>query len=135
MFNRETKLEKFKDAETIIGASVKVKGNFHGQGNIVIEGALEGSLKTNANIFIGEKAKVIANVESQDLVVNGEIRGNVKAKNYLSLGRTAKITGDISYSEMSMEKGAIINGQLLLLPDNEKKASKTVEKEKDKEEK
>jgi hypothetical protein len=30
MFNRETKLEKFKDAETIIGASVKVKGNFHG---------------------------------------------------------------------------------------------------------
>jgi len=124
MFNRETKLEKFKDAETIIGASVKVKGNFHGQGNIVIEGALEGSLKTNANIFIGEKAKVIANVESQDLVVNGEIRGNVKAKNYLSLGGTAKITGDISYSEMSMEKGAIINGQLLLLPDNEKKSSK-----------
>src|SRR5665811_1220052 len=92
MFNRETKLEKFKDAETIIGASVKVKGNFHGQGNIVIEGALEGSLKTNANIFIGEKAKVIANVESQDLVVNGEIKGNVKAKNFLSLGKTATVS-------------------------------------------
>ena len=135
MFNRETKLEKFKDAETIIGASVKVKGNFHGQGNIVIEGALEGSLKTNANIFIGEKAKVIANVESQDLVVNGEIRGNVKAKNYLSLGGTAKITGDISYSEMSMEKGAIINGQLISLQDEGKKASRSVEKEKEKEEK
>ena len=135
MFNRETKLEKFKDAETIIGASVKVKGNFHGQGNIVIEGALEGSLKTNANIFIGEKAKVIANVESQDLVINGEIRGNVKAKNYLSLGGTAKITGDISYSEMSMEKGAIINGQLISLQDEGKKVSKTADKEKDKEEK
>ena len=135
MFNRETKLEKFKDAETIIGASVKVKGNFHGQGNIVIEGALEGSLKTNANIFIGEKAKVIANVESQDLVINGEIRGNVKAKNYLSLGGTAKITGDISYSEMSMEKGAIINGQLISLQDEGKKVSKTADKEKDKQEK
>jgi len=130
MFNRETNLEKFKDAETVIGASVKVKGNFHGQGNIVIKGALEGSLKTNANIFIGEKAKVIANVESQDLVVNGEIKGNVKAKNFLSLGKTARITGDISYAEMSMEKGAIINGQLLFLKEDDKKERRSIEKDK-----
>ncbi len=129
MFNRENKLEKFKDAETIIGASVKVKGNFHGQGNIVIEGSLEGSLKTNANIFIGEKAKVVANVEAQDLMVNGEIKGNVKAKNYLSLGSTAKIQGDISYGEMSMEKGATINGQLMIITENEKRNNKPISKE------
>ncbi len=132
MFNRENKLEKFKDAETIIGASVKVKGNFHGQGNIVIEGVLEGSLKTDANIFIGEKAKVVANVEAQDLIVNGEIKGNVKAKNYLSLGKTARINGDIGYGEMSIEKGAIINGQVLSSQENEKK---TNEPEKNKNEK
>ena len=35
MFNKENKLEKIKDAETIIGPSIKVKGNFHGKGNIV----------------------------------------------------------------------------------------------------
>jgi cytoskeletal protein CcmA (bactofilin family) len=51
------------------------------------------------------------------------------------LGGTAKITGDISYSEMSMEKGAIINGQLISLQDEGKKVSKTADKEKDKEEK
>lgn len=129
MFNRENKLEKFKNAETIIGASVKVKGNFHGQGNIVIEGSLEGSLKTNANIFIGEKAKVVANVEAQDLMVNGEIKGNVKAKNYLSLGSTAKIQGDISYGEISMEKGAAINGQLMIITENEKRSNKSTSKE------
>ncbi len=125
MFNRETKLEKFKDAETIIGASIKVKGNFHGQGNIVIEGNLEGSLKTNANIFIGEKAKVVASVEAQDIVVNGEIKGSVIAKNFLSLGSTAKISGDVLYKEISMEKGAIINGQLLASTGDDRKNSKT----------
>ncbi|MDD2353850.1 MAG: polymer-forming cytoskeletal protein [Patescibacteria group bacterium] len=129
MFNRENKIEKFKDAETIIGASIKVKGNFHGQGNIVIEGSLEGSLKTDANIFIGEKAKVVANVEAQDLMVNGEIKGNVKVKNYLSLGSTAKISGDIAYSEMSMEKGATINGQLFAISETEKKSIKNSVKE------
>jgi len=132
MFNRENKLEKFKDAETVIGASIKVKGNFHGQGNIIIEGALEGSLKTDASIFIGEKAKVIASVEAKDLIVNGEVKGSVKIKNYLSLGSTAKINGDIQYGELSIEKGAIINGQLLSTGEPSKK---TAEKEDEKENK
>jgi cytoskeletal protein CcmA (bactofilin family) len=115
MFNKETRLEKFKDAETIIGASIKVKGNFQGQGDIIIEGSLEGSLKTDANLFIGEKAKVVANIESRDSVINGEVKGNIKAKGYLALGGTARIFGDIQYNELSIEKGAIINGQLLML--------------------
>ena len=81
MFNRNIKPEKFKDAETVIGASIKVKGNFNGQGNIIIEGILEGSLKTDANIFIGEKAKVVANIDANDLIIHGDVRGNLKVKN------------------------------------------------------
>ncbi len=127
MFNKDNKLEKLKDAETIIGASIKVKGNFHGQGNIIIEGSLEGSLKTNANIYIGERAKVVANVESKDLIVNGEIRGNVKTKNYLSLGSTAKIFGDIQYFEISVAKGATINGQLIATTEDKKSENKKPE--------
>lgn len=126
MFNRDNKLEKFKDAETIIGSSIKVKGNFHGQGNIVIEGSLEGSLKTDANIFIGDKAKVVASVESKDLIIHGDIKGNVKAKNYLSLGSTARITGDIHYGSLSVEKGAVINGNLNSLETGENKKNNTV---------
>ena len=119
MFSKENKLEKFKDAETIIGASIKVKGNFQGQGDIIIEGALEGSLKTDANLFIGDKAKVVASVEAKDAVINGEVRGNIKTRGYLALGETAKIFGDIQYAEISIEKGAIINGQLLMLIEKE----------------
>ncbi len=121
MFNKEIRLEKFKDAETIIGASIKVKGNFQGQGNIIIEGTLEGSLKTDSNIFIGEKAKVLANVESKDAIINGEVRGNMKAKGYLALGSSARIFGDIQYNELSVEKGAIINGQLLSITEEHRK--------------
>ncbi len=129
MFNKENKLEKFKDAETIIGSAIKVKGNFHGQGNIIIEGVLEGSLKTDANIFVGEKARITANVEAKDLIVNGEIRGNVRVGNYLSLGGTARITGDVQYGEISIEKGAVINGQLSSIADSGKKGTREIEKE------
>lgn len=134
MFNKDNRAEKFKDAETIIGGSVKVKGNFHGQGNIVIEGHLEGSLKTNANLFIGEKATIVANIEAQDAIINGEVYGQIKVKKYLSLGANAKIVGDIQYSEISVAHGAIINGQLTVISETEnvrKKNKVEIESEKE----
>lgn len=133
MFNKENKIEKFKDAETIIGGSVKVKGNFQGQGDIIVEGALEGSLKTEANLFIGDKARVVANIEAKDAIINGEVRGNIKAKNYLAIGGTAKIYGDVQYGEISIDKGASINGQILMISEEGKRHDKKNE-EKDKEE-
>lgn len=112
MFSKENKLEKFKDAETIIGPSIKVKGNFQGKGNIVIEGIVEGSLKTDANLFIGNEAKVVANIESNDAAIHGEVFGNIKNKGYLAIGKTARISGDIQYVEISIERGALINGTI-----------------------
>ncbi len=130
MFNKENKPERFKDAETIIGSSIKVKGNFQGQGNIIIEGCLEGSLKTEANIYIGDKARVTANIEAKEAIINGVLNGNVKSKSYLALGSTARITGDIQYGEISVERGAIINGQMLAFGENGKKQEAKKEEEK-----
>ncbi|MFZ4632186.1 MAG: bactofilin family protein [Patescibacteria group bacterium] len=136
MFNKENKLEKFKDAETVIGSSIKVKGNFQGQGDIVIEGSLEGSLKTEANLYIGEKAKVVASVESKDATINGEVKGNIKTRGYLALGSTARIFGDIQYNELSIEKGAVINGQLLMTAEtSNRRENKKIEDKNDSEDK
>jgi cytoskeletal protein CcmA (bactofilin family) len=126
MFNKDNKPEKFKEAETVIGASVKVKGNFHGEGDIIVEGQLEGSLRTEANLFIGDKARVIADIEANDAIINGEIKGTLKIHQYLALGPTAKIIGDISYSEISIEKGAIINGQIIYVSGNNSKGGRRV---------
>ena len=129
MFSKDSKLEKFKDAETVIGSSIKVKGNFQGQGNIIIEGAPDGSLKTDANLFTGEQAKVVASIEAKDAIVNGEVRGNIRAKGYLAIGGTAKIFGDIQYNSISIEKGAVINGQLTSLTDDHKKGERNKNEE------
>jgi len=121
MFNKEGKFEKFKDAETIIGSSIKVKGNFNGKGDIVVEGVLEGALKTEANVFIGEKAKVGASVEANEALINGEISGNIKIKKYLAIGKTAKIIGDVQCGEISIERGASITGQIIVSAEDFKK--------------
>ncbi len=110
MFNKENNEINYKEAETIIGPSIKVKGNFHGQGNIIIEGVVEGSIKTSNFLLIGNKAKVTATIEAKEAKIGGEIHGNIKVDGYLEISSTAKIFGDIEANKISIEKNAILNG-------------------------
>jgi cytoskeletal protein CcmA (bactofilin family) len=121
MFGKENEETKIKQAETIIGPSIKVKGNFHGQGNIIIEGIVEGSIKTNNFLLIGSKAKIMANIEAGDAKIGGEVQGNIKVKGYLEIKSSAKIQGDIEAAKISIEKGAIFNGKCSMTTDLTKK--------------
>jgi len=109
--NQETSSQNIKEAETIIGPSIKVKGNFHGQGNIIIEGTVEGSVKTNGFLLIGDKAKIGADISAKNAKIAGEIKGNVKIEEYLEINASAKINGDISTKKISIEKNAVFNGR------------------------
>jgi cytoskeletal protein CcmA (bactofilin family) len=117
MFKQESKenyKENFKDAETIIGPSVMVKGNFNSSGNIVIEGVLKGGVKTTGNIYIGDHANITADLESKSSRIGGEVRGNLKIEELLQVAATAKIIGDIECTTLSVEPGAIINGKITM---------------------
>ena len=124
MFNKEHNEPRIKEAETIIGPSVKVKGNFHGQGDIIIEGLVEGSVKTNNFLLVGEKAKITASVEAKNAKIGGEIVGNINVAGYLEIKSSAKIRGDIKASQLSVEKGAIVNGNCQMGKDKEVNADK-----------
>lgn len=114
MFNKESENINIKEAETIIGPSIKVKGNFHGQGNIIIEGQVEGSIKTNGFLLIGNKSIITANIEAKNAKVGGIITGNIKIDDFLEIGQTANIKGDIEVKSISITKGAIINGRIIM---------------------
>lgn len=115
MFKKEEEKTNFnKEAETVIGPSIKVKGNFHGEGNIIIEGSVEGSIKTSGNLYLGDKAKIFANIEAKEARIGGEINGNIKIEGYLEISEFANITGDIEASSISIAKGAIFNGNCVM---------------------
>ena len=126
MFKKENgeNLTDPKKAETIIGPSIKVKGNFKGQGNTVIEGILEGSLKTDADVYVGDNAQIFANIEAKTARIGGRIKGNIKTEKHLQIVASAKIAGDIYCSSLSVESGAVINGQLIMDQEKNKKTDK-----------
>lgn len=113
MFNKqEEKITNVKEAETIIGKSVKVKGNFHGDGNIIIEGEVDGSVKTNNYLLVGPGASIKASIKAKDAKIAGKIIGDINIQGYLELESTAKIKGNIFTGQLSIERGAVLNGNV-----------------------
>lgn len=105
------KKESSKGAETIIGPSVMLKGNFNCKGNVIVDGILKGNVKTYGDILIGNKAKVSADIEAKTARIGGEIKGNIKVENGLQIVSSARVFGDIECASLSVEEGAIINGK------------------------
>jgi len=114
MFNKPNQGGSSNEFETVIGPSVKVKGDFNAQGNIIVDGIVDGNLKTAGNLEVGEKAKVTANIEAGEAKIGGQIKGNIKVKGFLEVTATAKISGDIEAAHISIERGATFNGKCVM---------------------
>ncbi len=99
------------DAETIIGPSVKVEGDFTSKGNVTVEGMVQGSLKTEKDLKIGVGAKISASVFANNAFIAGEVKGNVKASGRLELTDTSKVYGDVEAKTVIMVAGAVLNGK------------------------
>ncbi len=98
--------------DTIIAPGVKVEGDFASQGNIVIDGEVIGSLKTDQDLLVGEGAKISASVAAANAKISGVVHGNLKVKERLELTASSKIIGDIKAKVLTVEAGASINGKL-----------------------
>ncbi len=114
--------------ETIIGASVKVEGDFTSDGNVLVQGVVSGSLKTKGNLQVDEGAKIKADVDAANAVVRGEIKGNVSVDDNLELGEAASVEGDIVTKVLSIEPGATLNGHCLVSTSKEEIEPSSVQK-------
>lgn len=124
------KKEDGDNIETIIGPSVQVEGNFVANGDVIVEGIVAGSLKTEKNLRVGERAKIYADVSAANALIAGEIQGNVKVKENLELTSTAKVFGEVKTKVLTIAAGACLNGRCAAGEDKKTKLEKIEEKEK-----
>lgn len=140
MFKKETRdrggNEK-EDAEelrdTIIAQGVKVEGDFKSKGNLIIEGTVLGSVKTNSDLTVGERAVIAASVMANNAFISGEIHGNVKVNERLELAPTAKIAGDVETKILIIMAGALLNGKCSMpgMEEHREKSKKSLKQQED----
>ena len=102
------------EVETVVGPSVKVQGDFVSQGNIVIQGQVKGSVKTDKHLRVEEGAQIDAEVTAESALFAGEVRGNIHILGTAELTPTAKLYGDIETKTLIVAAGAILHGRIMM---------------------
>lgn len=104
--NRETQRNA---VDTIVGEQCTIKGNLFSPQSIKIDGKVEGNINAEGCIIIGEKARVIGNLQSQEMIIYGYLEGDIQSSD-IQLKNTARIYGNIQTELFQVEHGAVYQG-------------------------
>ena len=103
----------------------KIVGNIESDGDIRIDGIMEGKLNCKGRVVIGPEARIKGTIYASNAEILGNVEGQITVDDLLSLKSTAEITGDLIMGKFSVEPGArftgncIMNGSTKNLPDLE----------------
>jgi len=97
----------------LIGKSFVIKGQVSCDGDLYIDGQVEGSVDPKGNrLTIGPDGRLKANVTARAVVVQGKLEGNIQASERVDLKQSAVVVGDIVTQRISIENGACIKGRI-----------------------
>lgn len=97
----------------LIGKSFVIKGQVSCDGDLYIDGQVEGSVDPKGNrLTIGPDGRLKANVTARAVVVLGRLEGNIQASERVDLKQSAVVVGDIVTQSITIEPGAHIKGSI-----------------------
>lgn len=99
------------EANNIIGKGTKIIGDLLTQGNIRIDGEINGNITSKSKVALGTGSNLKGNLVASNAEIEGEITGNIFIAELLVLKANAVIHGDVCALRMITEPGAKINGQ------------------------
>jgi cytoskeletal protein CcmA (bactofilin family) len=101
------------EAATVIGRSMKVRGEFSGSDDLLVDGEIDGVLKlASSRLTVRAEGLVRAMVLAQEVIVIGRIEGEIRATGRVELRNGAVVVGDIFAGRLSMEDGAVLRGRV-----------------------
>ena len=95
-------------APSIISADLTVTGTLVSDGDIQIDGVVEGDVRS-VGLVIGEKAEIHGEILADDLTVRGRVIGRIRARK-VQLSATSHVEGDILHEAFAVEAGAFFEG-------------------------
>lgn len=95
-----------------IGHGVEFKGVIKYQGNVRIDGQLDGEVHANGTLYLGEQAVLTAKITAQAVISKGQITGDITAREKVQLLAPAVIDGSVLTPSLLMEEGVTFNGTI-----------------------
>ena len=117
MFNQKSKSDSFMESPaatggaSLIASGTTLKGDISSNGDIRIDGTLQGNIHCTAKVVIGANGVIEGDISGQTADIMGKVSGTIKVKELLQLKGGSQVTGNIYSSKLQIEPTANFNGQ------------------------
>lgn len=83
---------------------------------------LTGDITAGGCVSVDEHSKVVGNIMAKELLCAGELQGDLTASESVRLDAKARVSGNIITGSISVERGAVISGNVQIKTPTEAKA-------------
>ena len=93
-----------------LGSDALFKGTLSFEGTVRIDGKFEGRVNTSDTLVVGETGDLEADIEAGTVICRGKMRGTIVASKKIEMHPSSKIVGDVQTPALSIELGAMLDG-------------------------
>lgn len=98
---------------TMIGKSVRIKGEIVASDPVYIYGSVEGSISAPAHrVTIGKEGTVKADITAREVVIMGDVCGKLHSDERIEIRGEGSLLGDLSTKRLCVEEGAVLQGTI-----------------------
>ena len=108
---------------SVLDAQMVVHGDVETDGQLRVDGRLEGSIQRADIVVVGTGATVVGDVVAREIIIGGAVTGNVCASGRVELQATGAVAGDIESAAIMIQEGGLIQGRLSIHPNASERRS------------
>jgi len=97
-------------AKSVLGKTVKIKGELHADEELQLDGYFEGTIESKSKVTISADGKLTGNIKGVEIVIAGTVQGNVDARNRVAIRKGAHLVGDVRTAGIAIDDGAYFKG-------------------------
>ncbi len=113
MSDRFQDLDGAEGAQLVLAAGAEFSGLVALAGPARVDGLLRGEVIGPGPLWIGPRANVEANVETDELHVAGTLKGAIRASRRVTLEPTARVRGELQAPTLALAEGAVLEGRCM----------------------
>lgn len=95
---------------SFVGGEVTINGNIAGEGDIHLDGTVEGDVRCRS-LILGANGRIRGNVFADKATIAGTVEGTIDSAN-LVIEKSARVSGDLVYENVQIDNGAQVEGRM-----------------------
>jgi cytoskeletal protein CcmA (bactofilin family) len=99
---------------TRIGRGTVIRGAIRGDGDVEIDGRIEGAITVDGNVSIGDSGRIKAqgDVSANAISVRGAVAGSLRGASAVVLEEGARVVGDLFAPTIGIRPGGLLRGHV-----------------------